>query len=65
MAILFLWIKMLSFARAEERLAFIVRMLIEVFIDMKYFFIFMFWFVLGFSFMGKQMIYYYLIFIII
>lgn len=47
------WIRMLTFARGFSGLAFMVRLLIEVFIDMKNFFILMFFLTITVSFSGK------------
>lgn len=38
-AIFAVWIKLISFARGNENTAFIIRMIINVIIQMKYFFL--------------------------
>jgi len=49
-ALIFSWIKVISYLRAFSGFAFIMLMLISVFKDMKYFLLIMLWILLGFSF---------------
>jgi len=49
-ALIFSWIKVVSFLRALSGFAFIILMLVNVFNDMKYFIFIMLWILLGFSF---------------
>ena len=50
LALIFSWIKVVSYLRALSGFAFIMLMLISVFNDMKYFLFMMLWILLGFSF---------------
>ena len=50
LALIFSWIKVVSYLRALSGFAFIMLMLISVFNDMKYFLTLMLWILLGFSF---------------
>lgn len=52
LAILAIWLKMLSFARGWESTAFLIRMILKVILYMRYFFIVTFWCMLGFATMG-------------
>ncbi len=47
-AIFATWLKLLSFARGDERSAFIIRMIVNVMGKMKVFFLVTFWTMLGF-----------------
>ena len=51
-ALMFIWIKVASFSRGRSDTAFIMRMIVQVMYDMRYFFVFMFWIVIGFGFMS-------------
>ena len=53
LALIFSWIKIVSYLRALSGFAFIVLMLISVFDDMKYFLALLLWILIGFSFSGK------------
>ena len=50
LALIFSWIKVVSYLRALSGFAFIMLMLISVFNDMKYFLAMLLWILLGFSF---------------
>ena len=50
LALIFSWIKVVSYLRALSGFAFIMLMLISVFNDMKYFLSMLLWILLGFSF---------------
>ena len=50
------WFKALSYTRAFEQTAFITRMLLAVFSDMKYFFLTMAWILYGFTFAGNLLL---------
>ena len=50
LALIFSWIKIVSYMRAFSGFAFIMLMLISVFNDMKYFLTLMLWILIGFSF---------------
>eukprot|EP00828_Plagiopyla_frontata_P018994 TRINITY_DN2428_c0_g1_i5.p1 TRINITY_DN2428_c0_g1~~TRINITY_DN2428_c0_g1_i5.p1 ORF type:complete len:227 (+),score=11.35 TRINITY_DN2428_c0_g1_i5:150-830(+) len=54
-AIILTWFKALSYTRAFEQTAFITRMLLAVFTDMKYFFLIMAWILYGFTFALSRM----------
>ena len=54
LALIFSWIKVVSYLRALSGFAFIMLMLISVFNDMKYFLFMLLWILLGFSFSCKQ-----------
>ena len=53
LALIFSWIKIVSYLRALSGFAFIMLMLISVFNDMKYFLFMLLWILLGFSFSCK------------
>ena len=53
LALIFSWIKVVSYLRALSGFAFILLMLISVFNDMKYFLAMMLWILIGFSFSCK------------
>ena len=50
LALIFSWIKIVSYLRALSGFAFIMLMLISVFNDMKYFLFMLLWILIGFSF---------------
>ena len=54
LALIFSWIKIVSYLRALSGFAFIMLMLISVFNDMKYFLAMMLWILIGFSFSCKN-----------
>ena len=53
LALIFSWIKIVSYLRALSGFAFIMLMLMSVFSDMKYFLAMLLWILLGFSFSCK------------
>ena len=53
LALIFSWIKIISYLRALSGFAFIMLMLMSVFNDMKYFLAMLLWILLGFSFSCK------------
>ena len=53
LALIFSWIKIVSYLRALSGFAFIMLMLISVFNDMKYFLAMLLWILIGFSFSCK------------
>ena len=55
-ALIFGWIKVVTYLRAYSGFSFIVIMLLAVFDEMKYFFFILIWILLGFSFSCKLFI---------
>ena len=55
LALIFSWIKVVSYLRALSGFAFILLMLISVFNDMKYFLFILLWILLGFSLSCKTL----------
>ena len=53
LALIFSWIKIVSYLRALSGFAFIMLMLMSVFNDMKYFLAMLLWILIGFSFSCK------------
>ena len=53
LALIFSWIKIVSYLRAFSGFAFIILMLMSVFKDMKYFLAMLLWILVGFSFSCK------------
>ena len=59
-----IWIKMVSFGRGIEKMAFLIKMIIEVFLDMKYFLFLVFILLSVVSFAGFYIFFFYLLFYI-
>lgn len=52
LAIFFTWIKLMFFGRGFKNIAFLIKMIMQVMINMRYFFIVTFWTLIAFSALG-------------
>ncbi len=52
LAVFFTWIKLLFFGRGFKNIAFLIKMIMQVMVNMKYFFIVTFYSLIAFSFLG-------------
>lgn len=53
LAVFFTWIKLLFFGRGFKNIAFLIKMIMQVMTNMKYFFIVTFWTLIAFSALGE------------